>query len=525
MDRRSFIGTAAAAALPRIAIAQPRRVVNFIPLGDVAVLDPHRTAVKVTAHHGYMIFDTLYGIDDAFKVQPQMVAGHTMSQDGLVWELTLRDGLAFHDGQPVLARDAVASIRRWAMVDPFGGVLMQYTDALSAASDKMIRFRLKKPFPLLPMALGKTQPTMCAIMPERLAQTAATTAITEMVGSGPFRYVAAEWVPGALHVYEKNAAYVPRPGGQAQQTAGPKIVHVDRVEWHVINDASTAVASLQSGAMDWWERPTFDMLPLLARNEKLTVLKNDPLGELGALILNKAQPPFNNPAICRAMFEVIDQTDMMQAVAGTDASYWRTGVGCFAPASPWANTAGLDGMGAPRNPETAKRALAAAGYAGERVVMMVGSDIPDILAMSQVGESEFRKAGLNVEFQSSDWGTVTQRRLNRKPVSDGGWSCYFVPLPGSYLADPILSPQFRGTGDVPGNGFTTSPRLEEILAQWLVTPDSEKMKLAEALQSQTRIDVPFVPAGNYVVPTVFRKVIRDMVSGSVIKFWGLTKDA
>jgi peptide/nickel transport system substrate-binding protein len=169
--------------------------------------------------------------------------------------------------------------------------------------------------------------------------------------------------------------------------------------------------------------------------------------------------------------------------------------------------------------------LAAAGYNGERLVMMVGSDIPDILAMSQVGEAAFRKAGINVEFQSSDWGTVTQRRLNRKPVAEGGWNCYFVPLPGSYLADPILSPQFRGTSEIPGNGFTTSARLDEILAQWLVAPDSEKMKLAEALQRQTRIDVPFVPVGNYVVPTVFRNVIHDMPSGSVIKFWGLTKDA
>ena len=235
MQRRMFLGTAAAASLGLAApaLAQRAKVIRFIPLGELAVLDPIRAPAKVTLHHSYMVYDTLYGMDERFAIQPQMVEGHRQDGD-LVWDLTLREGLKFHDGEPVRGRDVVASIRRWAAADALGSRLMARIDELSAPSDRAIRFRLKQAFPQLPLALGKLQPNMLAIMPERLASTPVSTPLTEVVGSGPFRYVAAERVPGARVVYEKNAAYVPRSSGTASQSAGPKIVNVDRVEWHVV---------------------------------------------------------------------------------------------------------------------------------------------------------------------------------------------------------------------------------------------------------------------------------------------------
>ena len=422
MKRRTLLAATAAAplALPLRAGAQRSRVVKFIPLGDLAIRDPIRVPVKVTLHHAYMVFDTLYGMDAGFTVYPQMVAGHTSSPDGLMWELTLRPGLKFHDNSPVLARDAVASIRRWAAVDSLGQQLMKRVNELSAASDSVIRFRLRQPFPLLPLALGKVQPNMLAIMPERLAMTPPTTVLTEMVGSGPFRFVANEAVPGATVVYEKFAGYVPRNDGPVSQTAGPKVVNIDRVEWHVIPDPSTALGALQSGEMDWWERPTFDLLPTMAKDRNLTIWKNDPLGEVSTLVLNHLQPPFDNPAICRALLGAFSQTDTMQAVAGSDESYWRTGIGFLPDGSPWANDAGLGPLRAPPDPARVKRDLAAAGYKGEKVVMLIGSDIPDIMAAGQVASEALKQAGVNVDFQVSDFGSVTQRRISRKPLAEGG---------------------------------------------------------------------------------------------------------
>ena len=200
-----------------------------------------------------------------------MVAGETVSADRLTWNLTLRDGLAWHDGEKVLARDCVASIKRWGARDSFGQTVLAVTDELSAPDDKTIRFRLKRAFPLLLSALGKPGSNICAMMPERLALTDPFKQVTEMVGSGPFRFKADERVAGAKVVYERNAGYVQRPDGTASFTAGPKVVHVDRVEWTVIPDVSTAASAMQAGEMDWWEAPTADLLPLLRRNAELAV--------------------------------------------------------------------------------------------------------------------------------------------------------------------------------------------------------------------------------------------------------------
>ncbi len=528
MKRRTLLAAAAAAplALPGRVGAQRSAVVRFVPLGDLAVRDPIRTPAKVTLHHAYMVFDTLYGMDAAFNIEPQMVEGHTTEQDGRQWQLTLREGLRFHDGSPVLARDAVASIRRWAAVDSLGQRLMARTDELSAPDDRTIRFRLREPFPLLPLALGKVQPNMLAIMPERLATMPATANMTEMVGSGPFRFVAGEMVPGDRFVYEKFAGYQPRSSGTVSQTAGPKVVHVDRVEWHVIPDPATAFGALQSGEVDWWERPVFDLLPSLARDRNIVIWKNDPLGETSTFVLNHAQPPFDNPAVCRALLGAFSQSDVMQAVAGGDGNYDRTGVGWIPQGSPWANSAGMAPLLATPDPQRTKQALEAAGYKGERVVMMVGSDIPDIMSASQVVAEALKLAGINLDMQISDWGSVVQRRISRKPLSEGGWSCFVVPTPGYYIADPATAPNLRGTGELPANGFMKSPAVEAIYTRWLdAADDAARHGLAAELQAQLATDVPFIPLGQYFDPTVYRRSIGNMTPGGLIRFWGLTKDA
>ena len=229
-----------------------------------------------------------------------MLAGHVVENDGRRWQLTLRPGLAWHDGDPVLARDCVASIRRWATNDPFGQALMNATDELSATDDKTIVFRLKWPFPLLPTALGISN-FMPAMMPERLAKTPANQKIESMVGSGPFRFKADERVPGSLVAYERFAGYVPNPAGEPDWTAGPKIARLDRVEWWTVPDAASAAAALQTGERDWWYYAPADLLPLLRGNPNVTVAVQDPNGQIPFLRMNFLHPPFSNVAIRQAV--------------------------------------------------------------------------------------------------------------------------------------------------------------------------------------------------------------------------------
>ncbi len=347
--RRALLATAAALAAPAIGRGAGTPVLRFVPQSDLAVLDPIWSAAYVTRNHAMMVFDTLYGMDSALRISPQMVAGHTIEDDGRTWTLTLRDGLAWHDGTKVLGRDCVASILRWGARDGFGQTLLAVTDELTAPDDRTIRFRLKRPFPLLPAALGKPGSNICAMMPERLAQTDPFRQIGEMTGSGPFRFKADERVAGSRVVYERNPAYVPRPDGVASFTAGPKIVHVERVEWTVIPDAGTASAAIQAGEVDWWEAPTADLIPLLRRNAALTVPPPDPTGYIGCLRMNHLQPPFDNPALRRALLGAVSQQDYMAAAAG-DPANWRDGVGVFCPGTPMAGAAGMEVLTGPRRP-------------------------------------------------------------------------------------------------------------------------------------------------------------------------------
>jgi ABC-type transport system substrate-binding protein len=284
MNRRSLLLGAATLAAPGIARAQGSNILRFTPPAAINILDPVHGATLLTRVHSLMVYDTLYGIDDNWVPQPQMAEGHVLEDSGRTWRITLRDGLRFHDTTPVLARDVVASLQRWGKRDVMGQTLLDLTDELSAPSDRVVLWRLKRPFPLLPEALGKMNNTIAAILPERIARTDAFTAITDHTGSGPFRYVAAERVEGARSVYARAETYTPRTSGTPSLMAGPKVVHFDRVEWTIMPDPSTAANALGKGEIDWWQAPSADLLPLLRRNPALKLDVLDRSGMVGVVI-------------------------------------------------------------------------------------------------------------------------------------------------------------------------------------------------------------------------------------------------
>ncbi len=524
MRRRTFLaGAGVAFSAPHLARAQSAKVLRFVPQADLTILDPIWTTAYVTRNHGLAIFDTLYGLDSQFKPQPQMVAGHTTDPDGKVWTLTLRDGLVFHDGQPVLARDCVASIRRWGTRDSFGQTLLAVTDELSAPDDKTIRFRLKQPFPLLPNALGKAASNICAIMPERLARTDPFKQITEMVGSGPYRFLKDERVLGARTVYAKFDRYHPRESGTADFTSGPKIAHFDRLEWTIIPDASTAASALQLGEVDWWENPSFDLLPMLRQDSRVSVRLQDPLGYIGTMRFNHLQAPFNNPELRRIILRAVRQDDFLQAVAGDDRASWRDNVGAFCPGTAMANDAGLAMWKGPVDFDKLRKDVVASGYKGERVALPIANDFPILKAFGDVGADLLKKAGLNVDVQATDFGAVLGRLAKTDAVDKGGWSVFHTYWAGLDETTPATHPVLRGNGLAGNRGWPTSPVIEQLRAEWLnATTEAEQKRLAVALQEQAWIDVPYIPLGQLVPPAVYSRSLVDMLPGFSL-FWNVRR--
>ena len=529
MKRRDLIAAGAALfaapplAAPRLAWAQANRVLRVVPQADLAILDPTFTTATVTRNHAFMVFDTLYGLTADGRAVPEMVAGHQVSDDGLTWNLTLRDGLLFHDGEKVRATDCVASLRRWAKRDGFGKTLMSATDELSAPDDRTIRFRLRRPFPLLPQALAKSVSFAPVMMPERLIPADAGTAIKEMIGSGPFRFLPNERIPGARVVYERNAAYVPRPDGEAGLSCGPKIVHFDRVEWQVIPDAATAMAAIQRGEVDWWERPLPDLLPIARRDPGLKVEIINKSGIIAFLQFNHLLPPFDNVAIRRLVLSAINQAEFTDAIGGSDPTLHGGKVGIFLPGAPMASEVGMEAFTGRTDFDALKRELIAAGYKNERVVMLVGTDSAINNAASEVTADLLRKMGFNVDYVAMDWGSVVQRRISQKPTDQGGWNLFAVSADGDFFQDETVAPAVRANGKDAWYGWPDSPRIEELYRDWYLARDlPERQAIAQELQRQTWRDVPYIPIAQVFLPTVFRRDITGVLPG-FIKFWNVQR--
>lgn len=518
--RRMFTaGVAASLAMPSIGKGAAASPLKFIPQSDLTILDPIVTTVYTARNHGYMVFDTLFGMDSNYQMQPQMLQSYSVEDNGLRWKLTLRDGLMWHDGEKVLAKDCVASVRRWGARDGIGSLLMARTAELNALDDKTFEFRLKKPFALLPYALGKISTPMCAIMPERLAKTDPFKAVTEMVGSGPFKFKADEWISGARAVYTRNDRYVPRPEISTGWTAGGKVAHFERIEWHTTPDDGTSASAMRSGEMDWWELPTVDLLPVLKRTGKIRVEIKDRNGTLGMLKMNNLQPPFNNAAIRRALIGAISQSDYMTAIAGEDRTMWREGVGIFTPATDMATDVGMDLLTSKRDIAKVRAMIKEAGYNNEKTILLAPNEPHYRKAMADVTTEMLKSAGFNLDIHSMDWGTAIVRRENRQPADKGGWSALCTTANGLDMQTPLLH-FLRTTGEKAWFGWTDSPKIEELRAAWVDAPDlAAQKRVAAEIQRQCWIDVPHIPLGQWFQPVAWQNTVDGIPDGFPL-FWG-----
>jgi peptide/nickel transport system substrate-binding protein len=522
---KAGLAAGAATGLQRAAVAQtPRaRVLRMVPQANLTSLDPIWTTANITRNHGHMIYDTLYGLDAEFRPQPQMAAGHVLEDDGRSVTITLRDGLRFHDGEPVRAQDVVPSVERWMRRNPFGQKIASVTDAVEVVDDRRLRFRLKRAFPALFAGLGQVSNSPAFIMPERLAKTDPFQQVREAIGSGPFRFKADEYNSGSMVVYTRNEAYVPLPSGTPSLTAGPKVAHFDRVEWHIIVDAATAAAALQTGEIDWYEQPPPEILQLFGRNRNIRVEAIDPLPLTGILRFNHMHPPFDSKAMRQAILPAISQEDFMQAIVGTNPRDYRTGVGIFTPGTPLATDAALGALAGPRSVERAKELMRAAGYTNQPMRLIGPTDILAPSAMTQVGADLVRRLGFNADIVLTDWGTTVQRRTSREPIERGGWSMLFTAFSSFDFANPAAHFPLRGNGTGAWFGWPTAPRLEELRDAWFEAPDlAAEQRIAREIQTVAMDELPYVPVGAYMSNTALRNDLSGRVAGLAL-FWGIRR--
>jgi peptide/nickel transport system substrate-binding protein len=494
------------------------KLLRYVPNGDFSQLDPIWTTSYIVRNHGYMVWDTLFALDENLEVQPQMVDTWSVSDDGLVYTFTLREGLIWHDGGPVTAADCVASIKRWGSRDGMGRMLMRFTEQLDVVDDSTFTLTLSEPYGLVLQSLGKLSSNVPFMMPERLANTPSTEQISEIVGSGPFVFVQSEYEPGNRAVYEKFEGYVPRPE-PASLAAGGKVVHVDRVEWYYIPDAQTAVSALRRGEVDFYEMPPVDLLRQIQGDPNITIEVLDPIGTHGMLRPNFLNPPFNNPLIRQALYYATDQRDYMYTMIGNPDYFLEHCGSFFVCGTTYGTEAGAEESNG-KNVEKARALLREAGYNGERVVILDPTDLAPMHALANVTAQALRDIGMNVELRATDWSSVFSLRTNQGGVEAGGWSLFGTFFTGADVLNPVSNVAV-GTDQGSWFGWPRSDEIDALRIAWARANDEDRPAITEQLHRALFEFGIYVPVGQWVQPSAYRSNLEGLISSPVPFFWNV----
>jgi peptide/nickel transport system substrate-binding protein len=481
------------------------------------------TTAYIVRDFGYMIFDTLLAEDANFKIQPQM-AEWKVSDDKLTYTFTLRDGLKWHDGAPVTAEDCVASLQRWGKTDGMGQKLMDFTASIEATDPKTITLKLKEPYGLVLESIGKPSSLVPFMMPKRMAETPTDKPLPELIGSGPFKFVAAEFQPGVKAVFEKNKDYVPRKESPSW-TAGGKVVKVDRVEWITMADAQTAVNALRSGDIDFMESPAFDIVPSLTEDKDL---KAETLNKLGLQTfgrMNFLQRPFDDVKVRRAAFMAMNQKDILDAMVG-NPEYYKICGAVFVCDTPLASDVGSEPLVKGNGMSEAKKLLADSGYDGTPVVILAPTDVLSLRTQPIVAGQLLREAGFKVDVQAMDWATLISRRTNKKSTKEGGWSMYFAAWVAADVINPVVNISIGGRGENGGwFGWSKDDKIEGLRDAFARSSSPEEQrKIAIDIQREVYDQVIYIPLGQFFGPSIWRKSLTGVLDGPATPvFWNIDK--
>ena len=463
--RRTFAAAAAGAILSAgLAIeAGPARaqdkVLRFVQNGNLTILDPIWTTAYVTRNHGYLIYDTLFAMDENNAIKPQMVDKYEVSPDKTVWTFTLRDGLEWHDGKPVTSEDCIASIQRWGKRDTMGIKLMEFVKDYKAVDAKTFQIVLKEPYGLVLDSLGKPSSNVPFMMPKAVAETDAFKQFDSQIGSGPFIYQKNESKPGEKHVYLKNPKYKPRaepPSG----LAGGKVAKVDRVEIIEMPDVQQQVNAIIAGEIDLIEQPPHDLLPVLKADKNVALENWNPLGQVFVIRLNHVVKPFDNPKIRLAALHAMRQEDYLKATIG-NPEYYKVCPAAFICGTPNASDK-TNGLLIKPDFEKSKALLKEAGYDGTPIVLMQSTTLPVLTNMAPVTKSLLEQGGFKVQMVPLDFQAIVSRRLRKTPPADGGWNGFMTAWLSVDMMNPLTNSMVNASCDKAAFGWPCDAEVERL---------------------------------------------------------------
>jgi peptide/nickel transport system substrate-binding protein len=513
----------AAAAWLAAAPAWAETTLNVAASADLVTLDPTGTASTNVYTHGFLVYDTLFAPDEDLQIHMQMVGEEAISADKLTYTLSLRPGLVFHDGSPVTTRDVIASLQRWMQLDIVGRTMAVDVKSMTVIDARTFTIMLKRPFPV-EQALANSGSGLPVILRESEASAGPFTRNTKVIGSGPFRFVADEWVPGDRAVYTRFDGYVPRdepPSG----LAGGKVAKVDRIVFHVIPDAATKSGALQTGEVDFIDQVQFDQAEVLAKQSGITVAMLTKIYNPFFIRPNALYPPFNNVKARQALALAVNRQEYMQ-VAFVRPEWGQPCLSFFVCGSPNGTTAGSEPYAHP-DLTRARELLKESGYKGEPVVLLSSHETLFVGMATDYAAQNLREIGLNIDQVESDWGTFMARRNSKKTPDGGGWNLFLTSVSGSGVYSP-LSNSIADTTCGGNNfaGWACDETAAALRDAYIHEPDEDKRRaLLDQLDRRLWEVMPTVILGQRAQLYAWRNNLSGFVhSPSLVPvFWGVEK--
>ena len=503
-----------AAAMTALADAQ-QKVLRAVLHADVRVLDPIWTTQTIANIHGMLVYDTLFGNDDGMQPKPQMVDTYDITEDKLVYTFTLRDKLKFHDGSPVTTKDVMASLERWGKKRRrrHPPVLVRRQARGHRRQD-------------LPHDAEANPTAWCwnrSARPTRRWPSSCATRMRRPTRSSRSRRRSAPAPSSSPRTSGCRAARrctlgtpTMRPGPAARRPssfAGSKFPGVDRIELVWISDPQTAMSALINGEIDFYENPNIDFYPILEKARGVKLMKTGKLNSTHGMIrLNHLHPPFNNVKARQAMYHLINQENFLRAIVG-DPKYYRICHGLITCGSPLGNDGGSAWL-KEYNPKKALQLLKEAGYNGEPITVLATTDHNTITPATQVLIQAMREAGINVDAQSMDWGSVVSRRAKKEPPAQGGWNIFVTTTGGVGVGQPGAAHlDRRRLRQGRCSAGRATPRSRSCSNDYaFALKDEEKTKIARDLQTRAIEQVVYIPFGQWDQMLAYRS---DRLEGIV----------
>ncbi len=474
-------------------------------------LDWSYTGASPTRDIGWHIFETLFALDKNFAIKPMVAKDYKVSKDGLTYTMNLREGVHFHDGSTVTAKDAAASIDRWRKVSSVGKITGAYMDTVKAVNDKTVEIKLKKDYKPFIASMAAPKSALIVI-PAKIANEAGEQPLKpeQLIGTGPYKFE--KWDKGQKIILSKFKDYSARTETDWGGLTGKKTAHFDKIEFQIVKDSQVMLNGLKTGLYDYAQNIPADLYDVVSSTPNI-----DPVTYINGystMTPDKSEAPFNDLKVRQALNYALDKQAIAEATYGNKKFYSLDGALFDPEQTELYSKEGTNGYLA-YDKEKAKKLLKESSYDGRTLKIIYSNNNENYKKISQIVKQQMEEVGFKVELAPYEWATFLDKWKDPKnwDLEVVGWSTRFAPSELGMLS--------LGTES---SGWYKSDRWQDLLDQWGKAETKEQKKDILTKMNQTVYEeLPFYKIANETSLDIKSHKLQEYDNWLGQRFWNTWK--